>query len=86
MTDTRDPNEMVSVQIWATERVRYGKTVEMTRAEFERHEAALDDAGVDEAPAENIMDKFIDRTEDWVDDSSYEVHSFEIVEPVQAKA
>lgn len=73
--------EMVTVRIHATERVHYEKEVQMPRAEFERLDSELDDAGVDEEPAERIIDRYINRSADWLDYGDYEIDTFETVEP-----
>ncbi len=76
-----DPNEKVIVRISASERVVYEAEVTMTRAEFEHLDKVLEEAGIDDEPAERIINRYIDKEANWLDDSDYEIDTFEIVEP-----
>lgn len=67
--------EMVTVRIVAFERVEYDQEVEMTRADFEKYSALLDED--ESAATEKIMDCYIDRTE-VLDSGRQEVETFEL--------
>lgn len=71
-------SETVKVLICCTERVTYNQVVTMSREDFEKWDAKLDDEDEDEYDLSGqIMDIFIDRSEPSNDDD-YDVFEFRI--------
>ena len=60
MKKPKKEDETILVRIQASERVRYDRTVKMTRAEFEAIRA---EDWEDHEPSDSIIDQYLDRNE-----------------------